>query len=39
MKSWGKYNENIKTNFIKSWKTYLDDCFIFWKYSWGNNNN
>ena len=25
-----KYNNNIKTEFIKSWKRYLDDCFIFW---------
>ena len=24
-----KYNENIKREFTKSWKRYLDDCLIF----------
>ena len=22
--------------FTKSWKRYLDDCFIFWKCPWGD---
>ena len=26
-----KCNNNIKTKFIRSWKRYLDDCFIFQK--------
>ena len=29
---------NIKEEFTKSWKRYLDDCFIFWKCPWGNVN-
>jgi len=33
-----EYGNNIKMNFIKSWKRYLDDCFIFWKCSWGDIN-
>ena len=33
-----KYNNNIKTEFIRSWKRYLDDCFIFWKCPWGDIN-
>ena len=24
-----KYSNDIKEDFTKSWKTYLDDCFIF----------
>ena len=34
-----KYNENIKREFTKSWKTYLDDSFIFWNCTWGNIDN
>ena len=34
-----KYNKNIKIKFIRSWKRYLNDCFIFWKCPWGNINN
>ena len=30
-----KYGNNIKGEFTKSWKRYLDDCFIFWKCPWG----
>ena len=33
-----KYGNNIKEDFTKSWKRYLDDCFIFWKYTWGDIN-
>ena len=33
-----KYGNDIKENFTKSWKRYLDDCFIFWKYPWGDIN-
>ena len=33
-----KYKKNIKTEFIRSWKRYLDDCFILRKYSRGNIN-
>ena len=33
------YCQNIKTEFIRSWKRYLDDCFIFLKSLWGNINN
>ena len=33
-----KYHNDIKEEFIKSWKRYLDDCFIFWKYPWGDIN-
>ena len=29
---------NIKGEFTWSWKRYLDDCFIFWKFPWGNIN-
>ena len=29
-----KYGNNIKEDFTKSWKRYLEDCFIFWKYTW-----
>ena len=34
-----KYSKKIKTEFIRSWKRYLDGCFIFWKRPWGNINN
>ena len=30
---------NIKTEFIRSWKWYLDDCFIFFIIPWGNIND
>ena len=33
-----KYGNDIKEEFTKSWKRYLDDCFIFWKYAWGDIN-
>ena len=33
-----KYRNDIKEEFTKSWKRYLDDCFLFWKYLWGDNN-
>ena len=33
-----KYGNDIKNEFTKSWKRYLDDCFIFWKYTWGDIN-
>ena len=33
-----KYGNLIKEDFTKSWKRYLDDCFIFWKYPWGDIN-
>ena len=33
-----KYDKDIKEEFIKSWKRYLDDCFIFWKSLWGDIN-
>ena len=33
-----KYSNNIKGKFTKSWKRYLDDCFIFWKCPWGDIN-
>ena len=32
-----KYGNDIK-EFTKSWKRYLDDCFIFWKYPWKDIN-
>ena len=32
-----KYSNDIK-DITKSWKRYLDDCFIFWKYPWGDIN-
>ena len=25
--------KNTKIQFIRSWKRYLNECFIFWKYS------
>ena len=31
-----KYTIGIKEEFIKSVEIYLDDDFIFWKYSWGD---
>ena len=31
-----KYTNNIKTEFIRRWTRCWDDCFIFWKYSWGS---
>ena len=31
-----KYGNDIKEEFTKSWKRYLDDYFIFWKCSWGD---
>ena len=33
-----KYGNDIKEDFTKSWKRYLDDCFIFWKYLCGDIN-
>ena len=33
------YNNNIKTEFIRSWKCYRDDCLIFWKCPWEDINN
>ena len=30
------YGNQIKAEFIELWKRYLDDCFIFWKQSWGD---
>ena len=33
-----KYGNDIKEDFTKSWKRYLDDCLIFWKYPWGDIN-
>ena len=32
-----KYGNDIK-EFTKSWKRYLDDCFIFWKCPWRDIN-
>ena len=29
---------NVKRNIKGSWKRYLNDGFIFWKYQWGNIN-
>ena len=29
-----EYDNDIKEEFTKSWKRYLDDCFIFWKWPW-----
>ena len=34
-----KYNKDILREFIKSWKRYFDDCFIFWNCTWGKINN
>ena len=34
-----KYNENMKREFTKSCKRYLDDCFIVWNCIWGNFND
>ena len=33
-----KYGNDIKEEFTKSWKRYLDDCFIFCKNPWGDIN-
>ena len=33
-----QYNNDRKEEFSKSWKIYLDDCFIFWKCPWGDIN-
>ena len=33
-----KYSNDIKEDFTKSWKRYLDDCFIFWKHPWRDIN-
>ena len=33
-----KKYDKIKEEFTKTWKRYLDDCFIFWKCPWGHNN-
>ena len=33
-----KSGNDIKEEFTKSWKIYLDDCFIFWKCPWGDIN-
>ena len=32
------HNLEFRTLFEQSWKRYLDDCFIFWKKSWGDIN-
>ena len=32
------YGNDIKKEFTKSWKRYLDDCFIFWKCPWEDIN-
>ena len=29
-----KYGGDMKEEFTKSWKIFLDDCFIFWKCPW-----
>ena len=34
-----KHGNNTNMNFIRSWKRYNDNCFIFWKGSWGNIND
>ena len=34
-----KYNGNIEREFTKSWKKYLDDCFMFGNCTWGNIND
>ena len=28
----------MKEEFSKSWKRYLDDCILFWKYPWEGMN-
>lgn len=33
------FDTNTKDTFIKSWKRYLDDCFILWRPTWGNIKN
>ena len=33
-----KYGNDIKEEFAKSRKRYLDDCLIFWKCPWGDIN-
>ena len=33
-----KYSNDIKEEFTKSWKIYLDYCFIFWKCPLGDIN-
>ena len=34
-----KYGNDIKEDFTKSWKRYLDNCIIFWKYPrWVDTN-
>ena len=33
-----KYGNNIKEEFTKSWKIYLDDYFIFWIFPYGDIN-
>ena len=33
-----KYGKETKEVFAKSWKRYLDNCFIFWKCPWGDIN-
>ena len=33
-----KYGKDIKEEFTKSWKRYLDGCFIFWKCPWEDIN-
>ena len=34
-----KYNNNIKREFTRLCKRYLDDCFIFWKCPRGDIND
>ena len=34
-----KYGHDTKSEFMNSWKRYLDDCFIPWKNSWGHINH
>ncbi|KAJ8020006.1 hypothetical protein HOLleu_41826 [Holothuria leucospilota] len=33
-----KFDSTVKEVFVKSWKRYLDDCFIIWNNAWGNIN-
>ena len=33
-----KFDSTVKAVFVKSWKRYLDDCFIIWNNAWGNIN-
>ena len=35
----GKKYYHMKTEFIRSRKRYLYNCFVFWKCPWGNIND